>query len=552
MTNTSMPRLLDAVVGIARDLSMPDLLRRIVRSSSDLAQARYAALGVLGADHTLSDLVEFSEPGMVGDWIGRPSTEDGIADALTELLLGEPYPYRDTPFPRPSLRVPVRVRGQVFATLYLTDRHGDEGFTKQDQDVVVALAAAAGVAIENATLFDQVQRRERWLEGSYQVTSALLAGQDLNTTLRLIADRGRAVSGGSAGAVARPRAEDPTQLVFEVVEPPGEDSDRLTGLAVPLEGTATGVAFTSGQPVVVRQYGELVTEQQRDTAAGTLPPMVKDLDSAIAVPLVVGDETLGVMLIAKFRDKVPFTDTEVQLAQTFAAHAALAVAFARAEDDRRRLAMFEDRDRIARDLHDLVIQRLFATGLGLEGLSRLIADAKIAERLTGFANDLDRTIRDVRNSIFSLQEPVDARGDLRSELLHIAHDAAGTLGFEPRIGFDGPVDSAVPDAVRKDLIATLREALSNTARHARATTVSVDVSVDRAGRGVSLVVVDDGIGIPAEPTRRSGLDNLGERAAHWGGVFSARRGAERGSELTWTVPLGDTRGSSRLIGENRQ
>ncbi len=523
MNKTSMPRLLDAVVGIARDLSLPDLLRRTVRSCCDLVEARYGALGVLGPDRTLSDLVEYREP-------GHRSARDGVAD----VLVGAPYPYR--PFPRPFLLVPIRVRGQVFANLYLTDRNDGAGFTEQDQDVVVALSAAASVAIENALLFDQVQRRERWLEGSYDVTTALLASQDLNATLRLIANRGRVVSGGSAGAVARPRPDDPKQLVFEVVEPPGPDADLLTGLAVPLEGTATGIAFTSRQPVVIRQYGEHVAEQQR-AHAERLPPMLKDLDSAIAVPLVVGDETLGVMLIAKFRDKVPFTDTEVQFAQTFAAHAALAVAFARAEEDRRKLAMFEDRDRIARDLHDLVIQRLFATGLGLEGLSRLINDPKIAERLTGFANDLDRTIRDVRNSIFSLQDPVDARGDLRSELLRIAHDSAGALGFEPRIGFDGPLDSAVSAAVRKDLIATLREALSNAARHAHATTVSVDVTVDRAGRSVVLTVVDDGIGIPDDPSRRSGLGNLDERALRWGGTFSARRSDDRGSRLTWTVPL---------------
>ena len=515
MDETSTPRLVDAVVGIARDLSLPDLLRRTVRSACDLARARHGALGVLGADNALADLVEHPESG----------ARDGLAD----LLLGEPHSSR-------TLLLPIRVRGQVFAKLYLAERQDGADFTEQDRDAVVTLAAAAGVAIENATLFDQVQRRERWLEGSYDVTSALLAGEDLEATLRLIADRGRIVSGGSAGAVARPRPGDPTQLVFEVVEPAGPDADLLTGLSVPLEGTATGVAFTSRKPVVVRQYGEHVTEQQRDHAE-RLPPMLRDLDSAIAVPLLVGDEPLGVMLIAKFRDKVPFTDTEVQLAQTFAAHAALAVAFARAEEDRRRLAMFEDRDRIARDLHDLVIQRLFATGLGLAGLSRLIADPVAAQRLTSFADDLDRTIRDVRNSIFSLQEPVDARGDLRSELLRVAHDAAGALGFEPKIGFDGPVDSAVSAAVRKDLIATVREALSNAARHAHASTVSVDVSVDRSGRGVTLTVLDDGVGIPDEPGRRSGLANLTERAARWGGAFSVRRAEDRGSLVTWTVPL---------------
>jgi signal transduction histidine kinase len=265
--------------------------------------------------------------------------------------------------------------------------------------------------------------------------------------------------------------------------------------------------------------------------------MVAHLDSAVAIPLVAGDEALGVLAVARIRDKAPFTATDVALTRSFAAHAALAIQFARAEQDRQRLAVFEDRDRIARDLHDLVIQRLFATGLGLEGVVRRITDPKVAEQVTQFAQDLDRTIREIRNSIFALQQPDQAEHSLRSELLRTVVDAASTLGFEPRIGFDGPLDAAVPDPVRSDLLATLREALSNVAQHAAASSATVDVGVDRGGRELTLVVSDDGVGVPDAPTRRSGTANIAERAARWHGHSTLEPAPDGGSRLVWTVTL---------------
>jgi signal transduction histidine kinase len=431
------------------------------------------------------------------------------------------------------VELPVRAGPETFGTLAVEPPAGRE-FGRRDREVLGALAAATAMAVEKAGLVDRMRRRERWLEASYDVTRALLAAQDLRATLRLIAERARVVAGGTAGAIALP--DGPGQLVFDVVEPPGDDADRLTGLTVPTEGTATGVAFTTRRPVHVRDYGEHVQEQQRDRA-GPMPAMIKDLDSAISVPLLVGEETLGVLVVAKFRDKSPFTDSDVQLAETFAGHAALAVEFSRAQEARQRLAVFEDRDRIARDLHDLVIQRLFATGLGLEGVSRLIADATVAGRVAGFAQDLDGTIREIRNSIFSLQAPAQAHGSLRAELLRVAVDARDTLGFEPRVGFDGPLDAAVPDAVRSDLIASLREALTNVARHARAGTCSVEVTVDPLGRRLSLAVRDDGTGPPPASGRVSGLANLAARAARWGGTCVLAAAGGGGARLEWTAEL---------------
>jgi signal transduction histidine kinase len=507
-SDAKAPRILDAVAGIAHDLSLSDVLRRMVESACELTGAPFGALSVLDSD----EFIRFGDA-----WRSPPSEDE-------------------------SWVIPIRVRGRIFGMLYLARKPGGEEFTESEEGLLVALTAAAGVVIENAALFDQVQRRERWLEASYHVTGALLTDQDLTATLRLIAERARVVAGGSAGAVARPRGDG--LLVFEIVEPPGPDADRLAGLTVPTEGTATGMAYTTGKPVVVRQYGEKVLEQQREIA-GTLPAMLKDLDSTVAVPLIVGEEKLGVLLVAKFRDKTPFSASDVQLAETFAGHAALAVEFARAQQDRQRLAVFEDRDRIARDLHDLVIQRLFAIGLGLEGLSRLTGEPAVAERVSGFAHEIDRTIREIRNSIFSLQEPAEAQGSLRSELLRVALDAG--CASEPRVGFDGPLDSAVPDSVRTDLIATLREALSNVVRHAAATAVSVDVSVDRDGRSLSLTVVDDGVGMPAEPGHRSGVANLAERAARWNGTFTVAARTEVGTRLDWLVEL-PVRGRQGSVG----
>ncbi|MFJ9786440.1 GAF domain-containing sensor histidine kinase [Amycolatopsis sp. NPDC101161] len=490
-----MPAILAAVAGIARELEVPAVLETAVAAVCDLVGARHGRVELTGPE---GGVAEYGRAG---------------GNGVVEL--------------------PVRAGAKVFGTFRVEPPAGRE-FGPRERQVLGAVAGATAMAVDKAVLVGQMRRRERWLEASYDVTRALLATKDFHATLRLIAERARVVAGGTAGAIALP--DGPGQLVFDIVEPPGEDADRLTGVTVPTEGTATGVAYTTRKPVVVRDYGERVQEQQRDRA-GSMPAMIKDLDSAISVPLIVGEETLGVLVVAKFRDKTPFTDAEVQLAETFAGHAALAVEFSRAQDARQQLAVFEDRDRIARDLHDLVIQRLFATGLGLEGVSRLIADQVVAGRVAGFAQDLDGTIREIRNSIFSLQAPAQAQGSLRAELLRVAVDARDTLGFEPRVGFDGPLDAAVPDAVRSDLIASLREALTNVARHAGATACSVEVTVDTAGRRLTLAVRDDGTGPPSGPGRVSGLGNLAARAARWGGTCGLAAAEAGGSRLEWTAEL---------------
>ncbi|TVT04765.1 GAF domain-containing protein [Amycolatopsis bartoniae] len=490
------------MVGIAADLRLPDVLRRIVDSACELAGARYGLMTEVLPDGRAGRRIEAGELAGTG-----------------------------------ALTVPIRTRDGLFGRLMVAGKRDGTAFTERDREEVVALAAAASIAIENANLYEQALRRERWREASQQVTAALLAGEDGATTLHTIADRARVVANASGGAVALPSETEPDTLVFEVIASQYPEYQRLVGARVPLVGTASGLAYTSGEPVVVSSYGGHVAVQQANSER-VVPETIKDLDSAVAVPLVAGTQKLGVLLVVKFRDEEPFTEADVGMVRDFAAHAALAVEFARAEEDRRRLVVYEERDRIARDLHDLVIQRLFAIGLGLEGLSRLTTQPELAERVTGFVRDLDRTIRDVRNSIFSLQEPAEAHGGVRSDLLRMAQDSTGMLGFEPRVGFDGPLDAVVTGPLRADLLATVREALSNVARHANASAVAVEVLVDRDGRELSLTVLDDGIGFAGEPARDSGLANLRGRAARWHGTLSLEPRTGGGTKLVWAVRPG--------------
>lgn len=266
---------------------------------------------------------------------------------------------------------------------------------------------------------------------------------------------------------------------------------------------------------------------------------VKDIDSAVAVPLTVSGAGAGVLLVMRFNDASPFTREEVAHVEYFAQHAALALGFARAREDRERLAVLADRERIARDLHDLVIQRLFATGLGLAGLSRLVAEPELRTRLAGYLQELDHTVLELRTSIFAMRDTAPTRASLRAELWDLTRHAVDTLGFHPRVTFDGPIDFAVSNPHWDDILAVAREALANVARHAEATSATVDLAVDRHGRQLMLTITDDGVGVAEFPGRSSGLRNLAERAARWGGSVDVGRAEPRGTRMEWTIPLSD-------------
>ncbi|MDT5032113.1 MAG: hypothetical protein QOC94_2284 [Actinoplanes sp.] len=521
--------LLDAVVGISTDLDLRSTLRRIVQAACSLVGARYGALGVLGADQQLSDFITSGID---------PQTHAAIGDlphgrGVLGLLITDPQPVRMpdiTKHPRSFgfpehhppmhsfLGVPVRIREQIFGNLYLSDKEGSAQFSDDDEEIVVALAAAAGVAIDNARLFALARRRERWVAAAAEITSVLLGTVQRTHALQLIAQRAREVADA--------------ELVLVLLY----DEDRARYTIEVAEGTYPGVTELAGKVVTVESAMAQAFAQEKYRLVDNLrtvadwPNPVPD-GPALAAPLGSGDTLHGVLIVAH-RPGQAHDDEDAVLLASFAGQAALALERAQAQEERELLVVLEDRERIARDLHDVVIQRLFATGMQLQAIAPQGMRPETAKRISTAVDDLDATIRDIRRSIFELRAPVDS--SLRVELREAVDAAAETLGFRPDLDVSGPVDSAVPDDVAPQILAVVREALANVARHAAASTARV--SVRAADGSVIVYVEDDGIGI--DPSRaRGGVVNLGERAHDMGGTFEIGPGESGGTVLMWQVPI---------------
>ncbi|WP_147460056.1 GAF domain-containing sensor histidine kinase [Actinokineospora cianjurensis] len=538
-----MRHLLDAVLSVASDLSLPDVLRRIVTAGCELAGARYGALGVLGQD---GHLVEFTHTGMTG----RTEAEIGtlpVGKGVLGLVIKHPEPLRvadlaqhpdaagfpaNHPPMTSFLGVPIRVRGEVFGNLYLTEKVDGLAFTQEDEDVVVALAAAAGMAVENARHFDRSHRRERWLQATTEVTAVLRTSLCESAGMDLLAERARETAGAVLAFVAVPAG--PEHLRMSAVD--GVLADELTGECVSTLDSITGDVYVTGRARVLTEVAKATLTRSPSTFQ-QLPDGISELGPAVFVPLSAGARPCGVLMIARDHGGARFDDDDLRMVTDYATHAALAIDFADAQQDRQRLALYEERDRIARDLHDLVIQRLFAIGLGLQGLKRAPATPDAPERLTGFVAEIDQTIREIRRSIFSLQQPTGGPYSLRGEVLRAISEATVTLGFEPTVRLEGPLDSVVPADVALDLMATLREALSNVVRHAGAGSVALTVSVDRHARRLRLLVQDDGGGLPEDIAHRGGLANMVQRARRWDGDCVIDSPGVGGTRVDWDVPL---------------
>ncbi|MEV0152490.1 GAF domain-containing sensor histidine kinase [Micromonospora sp. NPDC050686] len=524
--------LLDAVVGIGSDLDLRSTLQRIVQSACELVGARYGALGVIGPDRLLHDFIIHGIDAELHAKIGDLPHGRGVLG----LLIDDPRPVRMpdiTQHPKSYgfpphhppmhsfLGVPVRIRDQVFGNLYLAEKQGAAEFTEDDEEIVVALAAAAGVAIENARLYALAHRRERWLAATAEITSVLLGEVRRTDALALVARRAREVAGAELALVLL-YDEDAGQFTVEVVDGAGERTAEMVGALLPAGETTFAGSVTERRHELVENLAE---------AAPWPVPVVAG--PAVVSPLAAADTLHGVLVIAHQPDRGGTADDDVALLGSFAGQAALAMERARGQEERELLVVLEDRERIARDLHDVVIQRLFATGLQLQS-GAMNARPEVAKRINAAVDDLDATIRDIRRTIFELRTPMSAA--LRTEIREAIEVATESLGYRPELELVGPIDSAVPDTLRPELTAVLREALSNAVRHARAERVAVAVRVEAGW--VTVTVTDDGVGCdPA--AARSGLVNLRERAERLGGDFQLGRVIPHGTELRWSVPLRD-------------
>jgi signal transduction histidine kinase len=264
------------------------------------------------------------------------------------------------------------------------------------------------------------------------------------------------------------------------------------------------------------------------------PPHHPPMHSFLGVPILVRNQVFGNLYLTDKQSAEVFSDVDEELVVALAGAAGVAIENARLHSRLRELVLLEDRERIARDLHDTVIQRLFATGLSLQGAVRLAARPEVAERIQGAVEDLDKTVRHIRTVIFGLESSRTMGPGVRDEVLALARESAGPLGFAPRVVFEGPIDTTVDGRTAEELLATLREALSNVARHAGASQVDIEVS---AGDDLVLLVRDDGRGFDATSVRSGyGVRNMGERAHALGGHVDVGPAPGGGTIVEWKVP----------------
>lgn len=529
--------LLEAVLSVGRELDLDQVLQRVVEAAVALVDARYGALGVIGPEgHTLGQFFTVGLSEEEAEAIGPLPSGKGI---LGELIR-DPRPLRlsdltthpassgfppDHPPMRGFVGVPLRVRDEVFGNLYLTDKRDGSDFDAEDEAVLSTLAVAAGVAIDNARLYQEARRRQAWLGAGAEITRGLLSGLPRVEVLELIAERAREITGAALADVSTP-AGDGSELTVEFAA--GRDAPSRLGLTVPLEGTLSGTACLTGSPAAT----ERIADDPRCTAG---PPRFHGLGPAVAVPLGARDGVVrGVLLLARERGSAVFAGEETDALLGFAGQAALALELAEHRRDAEQIALLEDRDRIARDLHDLAIQRLFATGMTLQSAARLVDNPAARDRVTRAVSDLDETIKIIRSTIFGLRQDEKAGDGLRARAARAVEAARETLGYAPRLSLEGLLDTDVPEHVADHVLAVLGEALSNAARHAGAS--AVQVSLQAAGGHVTLTVTDDGCGIP-EGVRRSGLRNLEHRAAGVGGSLELSTPPDGGTRLRWSAPL---------------
>jgi signal transduction histidine kinase len=528
--------LLDAVVVIGSDLDLATTLGRIVEAACALVGARYGAVGVLGPDRRLAQFITHGIDPEVHAAIGDLPTGRGVLG----VLIDDPRPVRlpdigrhpqsygfpaNHPPMRSFLGAPIRTREQIFGNLYLAEKQGAAEFTADDEQIVVALAVAAGVAIDNARLFALASRRQKWLAATAEITNLLLGEVRRDVALELIARRAREVA--EAHLVLVLLYDEETQsLTVEVVDTdPAAALPDLTGVAFAVSDTAFVEAVTTRTQAVIEDLGK----------AAAWPVQVATGPTLFA-PLATSTALHGVLVVARRVGEPRPSEEDLTLLTGFAGQTALALDRARALEEREQFVVLEDRERIARDLHDLVIQRLFATGLQLQTAARLTVKPEVERRVNAAVDDLDATIREIRTAIFELRSPVAA--ELRTDLRAMVDTVVEALGFRPDLVLSGPIDSAVPAEVRPDLLAVVQEALFNVVRHANATAVTAAVTV--ANGRLTVAVRDDGRGC-GDAAEHGGLINMRERARRHGGTFSVRPTqsgqAQPGTTVEWSVPV---------------
>ena len=535
-----MNGLLAAVISIAEDLTLQSVLERVVRSARELVGARYSALAVISEDHALSDFVA-SGVDDEAKLLGTLSMDEGVLaelirdpkpmrlHSLHEHLVSEGIP-EDHPATTTFLGVPIRVRDSVFGNLFLTGKDDGEDFTVEDEELAAAFAAAAGVAIQNARLFEESRRRQRWLEAGMDASTALIARggmpsanlipfEDLDASedLDLVAERALRVSDSVLGVIAR--AE-------------GDELHVRTAVGTLALAAGSQIEFSPALRSVDDKAGPIIIKD----AAQVFGSAVSDkLGCVLAVPL--GHSGMGnrMLLLARASGSGPYPPSDLDSAAAFGSHVGLALDLNRANRQREEALLSFDRDRIAQDLHDLVIQRLFAAGLSVQNLRRFTTDPTAEARISKVTDELDETIRELRNTIYSLRTEESPEESFSRTLLNTLQERLHNTGIRPRISVAGRID-VIPSHIARQILAVVTEAVSNAVRHSEANSVSVALTSEDGI--VELIVEDDGQGFEA-PARTSGLANIEHRATSLNGTSDVVSAPGQGTKVRWRVPLPD-------------
>jgi signal transduction histidine kinase len=524
--------LLEAGLTLASELSLPIVLQRIVDLAAQVTDARYGALGVIGER---GEVVEFITTGISARQrhaIGSPPRGRGILG----LLIQQPKPIRITniaehsnsvgfPANHPPMRsflgAPVQAMGKVFGIIYLAEKRSASKFSQEDEDSVVILATQAGAAIANATLYAETRQRERWLDALQDITSEILAGSDADSLLAGIAEHARELAGADSATILT-RSSKPGQLV--VAAAVGAQASQVRGQSVPALSSISGAVMESGRPLFT---------PDASAERGAYQPIIRlgRVGPAVFVPLRTQGRATGTLMVANLKGRRQFDPETIRLVETFANQASVAMEYVRAQADVQRVGLMEERERIAKELHDGIIQSLFAVGMNLQGTALMSGSPETAARLEKAVGELDNVIRDLRNYIFGLRPGILADRQLDQALRTLGEEVQAS-GLKVAVEVD--VDLAADLSGR--IVQLTREALSNVARHANATRSAV--TLVRAGRGAVLTIEDDGSGFdPRRDSDGNGLRNMRERVSALGGRLriSSKRG--RGTSLQFTFPV---------------
>ncbi len=537
-TRDRMDGVVEAMLSVTSGLDPAETLRTIVHAAINLVDARYGALGIRGQDEHLTQFIYegIDEPAreLIGALpegrgvLGLLFTQPGPIrlENLTEHSSSVGFPPHHPPM-RSFLGVPVRVRNEIFGNLYLTEKANGQLFTADDELAVQALAAAAGIAIENARLYQAARNRQVWIEATRDLTTEFLAATDPDDVLIHLVGHVRVLTDSEWVLLAT--VDDPDVPISEITELTIVQSSGsgvgAAGHSLAMVGTI-GTAFSDRLPLRFDHADEL-----------GFPELFPTGGPVLLIPLHTRDSPQGILITVRSKDAAPYDDEMLELAGAFSDQAALAMQLAATYQRLRELDVLTDRDRIARDLHDHVIQRLFAIGLSLQGAVPRTRVPEVRVRLAEAIDGLQEVVQEIRTSIFDLHGGTSTR--LRQRLEEAIRQQCGDSGIRTTFRVTGPL-SVVGPQLADHAEAVVREGVSNAVRYAHATGVEVEIAV---GDDLDITVTDDGRGIGAGITP-SGLANLAQRAQSLGGRFSNRAKSSAtgdpdrpGTRLIWSAPL---------------